>query len=117
MSAAPSSVTNAAELTAALLNGGAIRLMPGRYVGNFVIGVDGTTLVGRATLPDARVQPSDVAGVVLAPADPQAPALRVTASRMTVSGLRSSTAQPTAKRSSLVHTGDHRTGATGWCHA
>ena len=86
-SAAPSSVTNAAELTAALRSGGAIRLMPGRYVGNFVISVDGTTLVGRATLPDARVQPTDVAGVVLAPADPQVPALRITASRVTVTGL------------------------------
>jgi hypothetical protein len=86
-SAAPSSVTNAAELTAALRSGGAIELMPGRYVGNFVISVDGTRLVGRATLPDARVQPTDVAGVVLAPADLQAPPLRIRASRVTVSGL------------------------------
>jgi hypothetical protein len=86
-SAPAASVTNAAELTAALLSGGAIRLTPGRYVGNFAITVDGTTLVGRDTLPDARVQPPDVAGVVLAPADPLSPALRVTASRVTVTGL------------------------------
>ena len=58
VSAAPSSVTNAAELTTALRSGGAIELMPCRYVGNFVISVDGTRLVGRATLPDARVQPA-----------------------------------------------------------
>jgi hypothetical protein len=86
-SGAASSVTNSTELTTALLSGGAIRLMPGRYIGNFVISVDGTTLVGRDTLPDSRVQPPDVATVVLAPADPQAPPLRVTASRVMVSGL------------------------------
>ena len=50
-SGAASSVTNSTELTTALLSGGAIRLMPGRYIGNFVISVDGTTLVGRDTLP------------------------------------------------------------------
>jgi hypothetical protein len=86
-SAQASAVTNAAELTAALSRGGGIRVMPGRYVGNFVISVDGTTLTGRDMLPDARVQPPDVAGVALVPADPQEPALRITASRATVTGL------------------------------
>ena len=73
---AAATVTNAAELTTALRSGGAIRLAPGRYTGNFVIGVDGTTLVGRSDLPDTRVQPADVAGVVLAPADPLVPRCR-----------------------------------------
>jgi hypothetical protein len=80
-------VTDAAGLTSALRAGGAIRLAPGRYIGNFVIGVDGTTLVGRSDLPDKRVQPADVAGIVLAPSDPAVPPLQVTASRVMVSGL------------------------------
>ena len=50
-------VTNAAELTTALRTGGVIRLAPGRYTGNFVIGVNGTTLVRRGDLPDRRVAP------------------------------------------------------------
>jgi Right handed beta helix region len=108
-STAPSAVTNAAELTAALLSGGAIRLMPGRYVGNFVVSVDGTTLVGRDALPDARVQPPDVAGVVLAPADPQTPALRITASRSTVTGL--TVVNGAADRAALVVGSDTATAA------
>jgi hypothetical protein len=80
-------VTNAEELTGALRAGGAIHLAPGRYVGNFVVGADGTSLVGRTDLPDVRVQPEAVAGVVLAPADPLIPALQVTASHVSVAGL------------------------------
>ncbi len=70
-------VTNAVELTNALRTGGAIRIAPGRYMGNFVIGVDGTSLLGRGDLPDRRVAPADVSGVVLAPFDPLVPPLRV----------------------------------------
>ncbi len=84
---AAATVTNAAELTSALRSGGAIRLAPGRYAGNFVIGVDGTTLAGRSDLPNTRVQPGDVAGVVLTPADPLVPTLQVKASHVTVTGL------------------------------
>src|SRR5215212_10806417 len=64
----PRTVTNATELADGLRTGGVIRLAPGRYAGNFVVAVDGTTVVGRTDLPDARVRPDAVAGVVLAPA-------------------------------------------------
>jgi len=74
---AAATVTNAAELTSALRSGGAIRLTPGRYAGNFVVAVEGTTLLGRSDLANTRVQPGDVAGVVLAPADPLVPTLQV----------------------------------------
>ena len=80
-------VRNAAELTIALRSGGAIRLAPGRYTGNFVIDVNGTTLEGRGDLPDRRVAPADVSGVVLAPADPLVPPLRVSASHVRVRGI------------------------------
>src|SRR5215218_1125681 len=83
----PRTVTNATELADGLRTGGVIRLAPGRYPGNFVVAVDGTTVVGRTDLPDARVQPDAVAGVVLAPANPLTPTLQVTASHVNVTGL------------------------------
>jgi hypothetical protein len=80
-------VTDAAELTNALRTGGTIRISPGRYTGNFVVAVDGTTLVGRDDLPNRRVAPADVSGVVLAPGSPLVPPLEVTASHVTVTGI------------------------------
>ena len=80
-------VTNAVELKNALRAGGAIRIAPGRYMGNFVIGVDGTSLLGRADLPDRRVAPADVSGVVLAPFDRLVPPLRVMANHVSVTGI------------------------------
>jgi hypothetical protein len=84
---AGSTASTAAQLRAALVKGGTIRLAPGRYDGNFVVSVDGTTLIGVADLPLRRVAPGDVAAVTLAPADRFAPTLQVTASRVAVSGL------------------------------
>src|SRR3954463_15332703 len=86
-SSSPRTVTNAAELADAPRAGGAIPPARGRYVGNFVVSVDGTTFLGRTDLPDARVEPDAVAGVVLAPANPLTPTLQVTASRVNVTGL------------------------------
>jgi hypothetical protein len=80
-------VSTAAQLRAAFAKGGSIRLAPGRYEGNFVVSVEGTTLTGVADLPARRVAPADVAAVTLAPADRFAPTLQVTASRVVVSGL------------------------------
>jgi hypothetical protein len=80
-------VSSAAELTAALSKGGAIQLAPGTYDGNFVVRVAGTTIVGAADLPEERVGPEAVAGVVLTPKDRTRPALTVMASRVRVTGL------------------------------
>ena len=56
-------------------------------MGNFVVGVDGTSLLGRGDLPDRRVAPADVSGVVLAPFDPLVSPLRVTANHVSVTGI------------------------------
>jgi hypothetical protein len=79
--------TSPAELTNALSRGGVIRVAPGVYEGNFVISVAGTTVVGVPDLPEVRVSPEDVAGVVLAQKDPAKAALTVMASRVRVTGL------------------------------
>jgi hypothetical protein len=80
-------ITSAADLAAALKKGGTIQLAPGTYEGNFVVRVPGTTIVGVPDLPEQRVSPEDVAGVVLKPRDASKPALRVMASRVHVTGL------------------------------
>lgn len=82
-----SRVTSGAELAAALAKGGTIQLEPGTYEGNFVVRVDGTTIVGVPNLPEERVTPEAVAGVVLTPKDPSKPALTVRASRVRVTGV------------------------------
>lgn len=69
---AVTTVTTAAELKAALAKGGAIKLADGGvFVGNFVVSVDGTSLLGTGTLQ---------------PADGLTPTVRVTASDVTVIG-------------------------------
>jgi hypothetical protein len=85
--AGPVLVSTAAQLQTALAAGGEVRLAPGRYVGNFVIAVPGTSLTGVADLPAARVTPARVSAVTLVPQDRFTPTLRVTASRVRVSGL------------------------------
>lgn len=66
-------VTTSAELTAALKVGGAIRLQPGTYAGNFVIAKASTLTGGR----DA----------ILTPVDLLTPALRISGSDVTVTGI------------------------------
>lgn len=80
-------VSTSSELRAALARGGSIRLRPGRYEGNFIVSLDGTSLTGVADLPARRVSPDEVSAVTLAPMDPLVPPLQVTASRVTVTGL------------------------------
>jgi hypothetical protein len=86
--AAAEGVSTAAELSAALARGGTITLRPGTYRGNFAVTVDGTTLTGMTGLPPRRVTPSDVESVTLEPASPHEPTVRITASDVTVRGLR-----------------------------
>ena len=95
-------VTTAAELDAALLVGGTIKLEPGQYAGNFTVSVDGTTLLGVAGLPETRVTPEHVAAVLLTPADPYKAVLSIQASRVRVEGL---TAMPARNDREVVLVG------------
>jgi hypothetical protein len=85
---AEGSVSTSAELSAALARGGTITLRPGTYSGNFEVTVDGTRLMGVSSLAERRVTPAEVESVTLEPANLYKPTLRITASDVTVSGLR-----------------------------
>ena len=67
MSSAGKNVSTAAELVAALRQGGEIQLQPGTYEGNFQVTVPGTVVRG-VSLPGRRVGPDDVSAVKLTPA-------------------------------------------------
>jgi hypothetical protein len=57
--AGPVLVSTAAQLQTALAAGGEVRLAPGRYVGNFVIAVPGTSLTGsRISQPPGSRRPA-----------------------------------------------------------
>jgi hypothetical protein len=92
-------VSTANELTDALTKGGVIQLVPGTYIGNFIISVPGTELRG-ARLPLARVIADQTAGYVLKPQDPLTPALRILASRFRMIGIRVVNGDPS--RSTVV---------------
>jgi hypothetical protein len=79
-------VSTAAELAAALRQGGEIQLQPGTYDGNFQVTVPGTVIRG-VELPGRRVGPDDVAAVKLTPADRQKPTLVIRASNVRVQGV------------------------------
>jgi hypothetical protein len=86
MSSAGKTVSTAAELVAALRQGGEIQLQPGTYDGNFQVTVPGTVVRG-VSLPGRRVGPDDVSAVKLTPAKGQQPTLTITASNVTVQGI------------------------------
>jgi hypothetical protein len=79
-------VTTATQLHAALKLPGVYTLAPGIYTGNFVAATAGVTIIG-AALPDARVAPDATADYKLIPAAPGDATLRITASRVRISGV------------------------------
>jgi hypothetical protein len=80
-------VSTASQLLAALkLSHTTVKLEPGTYVGNFVISGSGVQVIG-ASLPETRVQANATAGYQLVPSDRAQPALTITGSDVTVTGL------------------------------
>jgi hypothetical protein len=96
--AGPAPVTTAAQLTAALQQGGTITLAPGTYPGNFVVSKNGTSVMGPVT-------------AVLVPTDPLSPTLTWgSVDDVTIEGLMIQAATPPAGTDyrDAVVVGDYR---------
>lgn len=84
----PETVVNTSQaLTDALAVGGRIRLSPGEYQGNFVVGVNNTEILG-INLPPERVPSGATFGYALIPGNQYQPALSIRANNVRCEGFR-----------------------------